>query len=393
MDTVDIQALLLGLREVLGPSNKTIPLHEPLFAGNEWELLKDCLDTGWVSSVGKYVDAFENEVAAACGTSHAVAVVNGTAAIHMALMLSGVVPGDEVIVPTLTFVATANAVAYCHAIPHFVDSSSRTLGLDVDKLEEHLGRIGERKADGLYNRETGRRVRAVVPMHTFGHPVDMDRLTQVAAAFGLEVVEDATESLGSRLNGRPTGSFSPLGTLSFNGNKIVTTGGGGAIVTNDPALWKKAKHLTTTAKQPHAWEFNHDEIGYNYRLPNINAALGVAQMQRLPAMVKSKRLLADRYKTTLANVKGISFVTEPDNSESIYWLNAVMIDEDDVTERDRVLKETNEAGFMTRPAWTLMHKLPMYQQNPRGDVAVAESIARRLINIPSSARHMMGKEG
>ena len=387
MASVDIPGMVDALRGVLGSPEGFVALHEPRFAGREWELVKDCLDTGWVSSVGKHVDGFEAKVAETTGAGRAVAVVNGTAALHMALLLAGVRPGDEVIVPTLTFIATVNAVAYCSAHPHLVDSDLTTLGMDPDKLARRLDAIGQRRDGGLVNRETGRVIRAIVPMHTFGHPVDMDRLNAVASAFGVPVVEDATESLGTFYKGRPTGSLAPIGTLSFNGNKIVTTGGGGAVLTQDPALGARAKHLTTTAKAPHRWAFVHDEIGFNYRLPNINAALGVAQMEQLPGFLAAKRRLAEAYEQGLSGVRGLRFFREPEFARSNYWLNAVLLDADDEAERDRVLAATNDAGLMTRPVWTVMHQLPMYRDCPRDDLSTAESIARRLINIPSSAKH------
>ncbi|GGH15603.1 perosamine synthetase [Alsobacter metallidurans] len=387
MTSVDNSRLIDALKGVLGPADALIPLHEPRFAGREWELLKDCLDTGWVSSVGQYVDGFEARLAETCGAGRAVAVVNGTAALHMALLVAGVRPDDEVIVPTLTFVATVNAVVYCGAVPHLVDSEMLTLGMDPAKLGRHLERIGTRRDGVLVNRETGRTIRAIVPMHTFGHPVDMDRLNAIAEQFGLPVIEDATESLGTLYKGRPSGSLAPIGTLSFNGNKIVTTGGGGAVLTHDPVLGARAKHLTTTAKVPHRWAFDHDELGYNYRLPNLNAALGVAQLEQLPGFLDAKRALAERYAQALEGVSGLRFFREPAFARSNYWLNAVLLDADDEAERDRVLQATNDAGLMTRPVWTVMHKLSMYRDCPRDDLSVAESIGRRLINIPSSAKH------
>ena len=274
--------IVARVRRVTGASDQMIPLHAPEFSGREWELVKDCLDTGWVSSVGAYVDRFEQLVAEASGVRFGVAVVNGTAALQIALLLAGVLPGDEVIVPALTFAATANAVAHAGAVPHLVDSEASTLGLDPAALANHLDRIADRGPDGPVNRQTGRRIAAVVPMHVFGFPVDMAPLLALAADWNLPVVEDAAESLGSTYRGKPCGSFGRLATLSFNGNKIITTGGGGAIVTDDESLARRAKHLTTTAKVPHRWEFNHDEVGYNYRLPNLNAALGVAQFEQLP---------------------------------------------------------------------------------------------------------------
>lgn len=374
------------LRELTGGGSAFVSLHEPEFAGAEWELVKDCLDSGWVSSVGKYVDRFEAEIAARCGAKHGVAVVNGTAALHVSMIVIGVQPGDEVIVPALTFVATANAVAHTGAVPHFVDSAMNTLGIDPVALRSHLARIAERSGRGTVNAETGRRIAAIVPMHAFGHPVDMDALLSVAADFELPVIEDAAESLGSLYKGRPCGGLARIGALSFNGNKIITTGGGGAVVTNDPVLARRAKHLTTTAKVQHRWAFIHDEVGYNYRLPNINAALGCAQLSRLDEMLSRKRQLAARYIEGFEAFDGLSAVREPTFAHSNYWLNAVMLDADRADERDALLATANDAGIMCRPAWSLMHRLPMYQVCPRAPLPVAEAIEARLINIPSSAK-------
>lgn len=359
-------------------------LHEPWFVGREWEYVRQCLDSGWVSSVGPFVDRFEADLAAVTGAAHAVAVVNGTAALHVALLLAGVRPGDEVLVPALTFVATASAVRYCGAVPHFVDSSEATLGLDPVGLGTHLARITTRTGAGCVNRESGRILRAVVPMHTFGHPVDMRGVLEVAAEFGLTVVEDAAESLGSTIDGRHTGTFGAFGTLSFNGNKTVTTGGGGAILTNDPALARRAKHLTTTAKVAHQWEYVHDEVGYNYRLPNINAALGCAQLEQLPRFLADKRALTERYARAFSDVPHVRLMREPSGCVSNYWLQALVLDERVSDQRDAVLAATNDAGFMTRPPWTLMHRLAPYQDCPRMDLPVAESLGRRVVNLPSS---------
>ena len=381
-----VDAVLGALRAVLGPAGPgVIGLHQPTFAGREWDYVKQCLDTGWVSSVGKFVDRFEADLAAVTGAGRAVACVNGTAALHAALQLCGVGPGDEVLIPTLTFVATANAVAYTGALPHFVDSEEQTLGVDPRRLGEYLGEVAEQREGVCRNRSTGRAIRALVPVHVFGHPVDLDPLLEVAARHGLPVIEDATESLGSLYKGRPAGSFGRLAVLSFNGNKIITTGGGGAILTSDEALARRAKHLTTTAKLPHAWEFLHDEVGYNYRLPNLNAALGCAQLEQLPDMVAKKRALADRYRAALAGVAGVRFFSEPAFARSNYWLNALLLDRAAAPLRNRLLESCHAAGIGTRPAWTLMHKLPMFAACPRMDLTVAEDLEARLVNLPSSA--------
>lgn len=376
--------VLMALRSVL-PNKDFISLHEPQFGGNEWTYVKECLDTGWVSSVGKFVDRLESQLSEYTGTRRAVAVVNGTAALHICLKLVGVGQGDEVLVPALTFVAAANAVSYCGAIPHFIDSEEQTLGLDPHKLKAYLQEIAEVRTEGCYNKQTGRRIKAVVPMHTFGHPVDLDSLVDVCNQFKMAMIEDAAESLGSFYKGRHTGNWGRLSALSFNGNKTVTTGGGGAILTNDEVLGKLAKHITTTAKLPHKWAFNHDMIGYNYRMPNINAALGCAQLEQLPDFLVKKRALANRYRDAFKEVKGVSIFKEPDFAKSNYWLNVLLLDESSAEERNNLLELTNSHGILTRPAWTLMHKLPMFNGCPRMDLSVVENLERRLINIPSSA--------
>lgn len=363
-----------------------VALHEPCFTGNEWAYVKECLDSTFVSSVGKFVDRFEADLAAYTGAKYAVAVMNGTAALHVALRLAGVQPGDEVLIPALTFVATANAVSYCGATPHFVDSEERTLGLDPNALREYLEGITEIRGGQCVHRATGRVIRALVPMHTFGHPVDIEGVLEVARDFHLAVVEDAAESLGSSIHGRHTGTFGLMGTLSFNGNKTITTGGGGAILTNDPELARRAKHLTITAKVPHYWDYVHDEIGYNYRLPNINAALGCAQLEQLSYILLQKRQLFERYQVAFAGVPRSSLVVEPAGCRSNYWLQTMLLDESAAGQRDAILSATNDAGLMTRPIWTLMHKLPMYSDCPRAPLLVANHLEGRLINLPSSAK-------
>ena len=384
-ERLDTGGILAALRSVVSGSKGAVALHEPLFNGNEWSYVKECLDTGWVSSVGKFVDRFEEQLAAYTGCRRAVAMVNGTAALHMSLLLVGVKPGDEVLVPSLTFVATANTVAYCGATPHFADSDLKTLGMDPLKLDAHLHRFADVRPDGCWNRETGRPIRAMVPMHTFGHPVDLDALTEISERYRITMVEDAAESLGSFYRGRHTGNWGRVSALSFNGNKTITTGGGGAILTNDEELGRRAKHLTTTARVAHPWELSHDQVGYNYRMPNINAALGCAQLEQLPAFLERKRDLAERYRKAFAGMRGIAFFPEPEHARSNYWLNSLLLDEAGADARDAILELTNKSGIQTRPAWTLMHRLPMYQSCPRMDLGTAEGIARRLINIPSSA--------
>ena len=370
-----------AIQSVVGSS---AVLHEPRFNGNEWKYLKECLDSTFVSSVGKFVDRFESDLAAYVDAKHVVAVVNGTSALHVALQLAGVKPDDEVLVPALTFVATANAVSYCGAIPHFVDSEERTFGVDPHALREYLKSIAEIRNGQCINKATDRVIRALVPVHTFGHPVDMEGVMAVAQDFHLALVEDAAESLGSTYQGRHMGTFGLVGALSFNGNKIITTGGGGAIITSDSVLAKHAKHLTTTAKVPHRWDYVHDEIGYNYRLPNINAALGCAQLEQLPGFLGAKRRLFESYQTAFANVPQVNIIAEPAGCASNYWLQTLMLDESAADQKDAILSEANDAGLMTRPVWMLMHRLTPYLGCPKMRLPVAESLEKRLVNLPSS---------
>jgi perosamine synthetase len=383
--SAEAMAIVAGIEKVLGTRMRPVPLHEPRFAGREWDYVKSCLDSGWVSSAGSFVDRFEMELASLCQTRAAVATVNGTAALHVGLHLVGVRPGDEVIMPSLTFVATANAVTYCGAVPHFVDADPVHLGLNPEALAKQLQRIARPQADLCINRETGRPIRAIVPVHVFGHPCDMDAIVGIAGQFGISVVEDATESLGSLYHGKPSGGLSRVGVLSFNGNKIITTGGGGAIVTNDDDLARRARHLTTTAKLPHPWAFLHDEIGWNYRLPNLNAALGLAQIEQIAEFVAAKRALARRYADVFSGVRGVTFVMEPPGTVSNYWLNALLLDDSSGVARDETLAAAHAAGLLTRPVWMPMHKLEMFRECPRGPLTATESIAQRLINLPSSA--------
>jgi perosamine synthetase len=388
MDTI-AQSLMQRLADVTMKSDDFIPLHAPEFSGSEWAMVKDCLDTGWVSSVGSYVDHFEREVAELCGVAHGVAMVNGTASLQIALEVAGVKPSDEVILPTMTFIATANAIHHARAVPHFADSDPVTLGLDVDALEAHLERIAVRETRGLVNSETGARISAIVPMHTFGHPTDMDKLNELASRYGIVIVEDAAEALGSKYKGRACGGLGHIAALSFNGNKIVTTGGGGAIVTNDSELAKRAKHLSTTAKVAHAWAFTHDEVGYNYRMPNINAALGCAQLEQLPDRVKRKRILAERYFASFEDFDHGSIFREPAECESNYWLNTLILSNKAAENRDGLLDALNRSGFQCRPIWSLLHKQDVYKNCPRASLPAAENLERRIINLPSSA--ILGK--
>ena len=362
-------------------SDEFIPLHAPVFTGKEKAYLVDTIDSTFVSSVGAYVDRFEQDMASYTGAPMAVATVNGTAALHVGLKLAGVEPGDLVITQPLTFVATCNAVAYCGAEPVFVDVDRDTLGLSPYAVEDWLEENAKIDAGGVCRAKSdNRRIRACVPMHTFGHPADLDSLVSVTSRWNITLVEDAAESLGSFYKGKHTGTFGALGILSFNGNKIITTGGGGMILA-DQELGAHAKHLTTTAKQPHAYEYIHDEIGYNYRLPNLNAALGCAQLEQLESFVDAKRALAAAYET-LFKGDALQFVKEPADCRSNYWLNAVICESK--RHRDDLLDSTNKEGVMTRPIWTLMNHLTMYQNCRGGDLINAQWLEERVVNLPSS---------
>lgn len=377
------------IRSVIGPDSAV--LHEPSFDGNELLYLKECIDSTFVSSVGKFVDQFESNLSEFTGSKYAVAVVNGTAALHIALKLAGVVPQDEVLLPALTFVATANAAAYCGAIPHFVDSESRTLGIDAYKLRDYLKFNTEQRDGCCVNRQTDRIIRVIVPMHAFGHASDIEALLAVAKDFNIVLVEDAAESLGSYYKGKHTGTFGLMGTLSFNGNKTITTGGGGAILTNSIELARRAKHITTTAKVPHPWKYKHDEVGYNYRMPNINAALGCAQVEQLPLILHAKRTLFKKYETAFANMNGIQLFSEPLDAVSNYWLQTILLDSTLSNQRDAVLEATNHAGIMTRPVWELLNELAPYADCPKMDLSQVRALSERLINIPSSSNLVLKK--
>ena len=362
-----------------------IALHEPCFNGREKEYLLDCIDSTFVSSVGAYVDRFEAMLADYTGAAFAIATVNGTSGIHVALRLAGVDAGDEVITQSLTFVATANAIAYCGATPCFVDVDRDTMGLSPDALRGFLVEQTKYDADSgrLVNKQTGRRIAACLPMHTFGHPCRIDEIVSICREYGLPVVEDAAESLGSVFQSKHTGTFGDMGVFSFNGNKTITCGGGGAIITNDPVLAKRAKHITTTAKIPHRWDFVHDEIAYNYRMPNLNAALACAQLEQLDEFLVSQRNLAEAYAAYFATQE-TTFVTEPVNARSNYWLNALILK--DRQEKDAFLEATNSANVMTRPIWRLMNELEMYQHAPHGTLENSQWLEQRVVNIPSSVR-------
>ncbi|MEX0939738.1 MAG: LegC family aminotransferase [Candidatus Paceibacterota bacterium] len=358
-----------------------IPLHEPRFVGNEKKYVSDAIDSTFVSSIGAYVDKFEDIITHISQTKRAVAVVNGTAALQVALRLAGVQQGDEVLTQALTFVATANAITYNEAVPVFLDVDLDTMGLSPKAVDSFLNEYGERRKGSCFNKKTGKKISACVPMHTFGFPVHLNELMEVCAKWNIPIVEDAAEALGSTYYGKPTGSFGTIGIYSFNGNKIVTAGGGGAIVTNDNKKGDLAKHLTTTAKKKHPYEYIHDEIGYNYRMPNLNAALICAQLEQLDFFIETKRKLALNYHTFFKE-NGIKFRLQNPNTEANYWLMCVELDS--FTERNLFLQETNKRGIMTRPIWKLMYKLPMFKTCYRDEQKNAEILENRIVNIPSS---------
>jgi len=372
------------IRNLYKEQETFIPLHAPVFNGNEKKYLKDCIDSTFVSSVGKYVDRFEEMVANYTGAKKAIVIVNGTNALHLALLVAGVKPKDEVITQPLTFIATANAIAYTGAKPVFIDVDKDTMGLSPKKLQNWLE---ENTTTNIKhqttNKLTGRPITACIPMHTFGHPCRIDEIVDVCNEYNITVVEDAAESLGSFYKSKHTGTYGKLGVLSFNGNKTITTGGGGMILTNDEELGNHIKHLTTQAKVKHSWEFIHDHIGYNYRMPNINAAIGVAQMEQINEIIEKKRITALKYQKFFENyIPEIKFFTEPKYSKSNYWLNAILLD--NRNKRDHFLEYTNKNGIMTRPVWCLMNKLDMFKECQKGDLTNAEWLEDRLVNIPSS---------
>lgn len=365
-------------------TDEFVPLHAPLFIGNEKKYLEECIDTTFVSSVGKFVDRFEEMVAGYTGAKRAVVCVSGTNALHMGMLLAGVERGDEVLTQALTFIATCNAISYIGAHPVFIDVDRDTLGLSPEALKRWLGGNTVIRNGECYNKRSGRRVKACVPMHTFGHPVRIDEIEALCREYCIELVEDAAESIGSFYKGQHTGTFGKVGAISFNGNKIITTGGGGMLLFRDEELGRVAKHLTTQAKVPHRWEFVHDHIGYNYRMPNINAALGCAQMENLEQYVESKRRIADRYQAFFAERPDITFFTEPEHCRSNYWLNVVLLK--DRQAQQEFLEYTNDHGVMTRPVWQLMNRLEMFKECETDGLENTVWLEERIVNLPSSVK-------
>jgi aminotransferase in exopolysaccharide biosynthesis len=376
-ETIDFIKNLYGTDEF-------IPLHPPIFLGNEKKYLNDCIDSTFVSSVGKYVDKFEEMIAEFTGAKKAVVCVNGTSALYIALKLVGVERGDEILTQSLSFIATANAISYCDANPVFLDVDMDTLGLSPVAVRKWLEENAEVRDKECFNKVTGNRIKACVPMHTFGHPVHLDEIVKICSEYSIELVEDAAESLGSFYKGKHTGTFGRVGAISFNGNKTITTGGGGMLLFQDEELAKYAKHITTQAKIPHRWEFRHDAIGYNLRMPNINAALGCAQLEKIDEILANKRETALQYNKYFENIDDIKFFNEPKDCKSNFWFNTVLLENRE--KRDEFLKETNDSGVMTRPIWELMNRLEMFKDCQVGELTNCEHISDRVVNIPSGYR-------
>lgn len=386
MNKVEIREIVERLEALLPIERGPHVLHEPELTAADKVAVAAAIDEGYVSAVGRQVVEFEQALAARCGAAHVVAAVNGTTALHAALLALGIRPDDEVICPSLTFVATANSISHCGAVPHFVDSDAETLGLDPDALSKRLSEVTIVRGGELRNKQTGRRIAAIVAVHVFGHPCQIAGLQAIARDYGIPLIEDAAESLGSKDRNGPLGGRGAAGVLSFNGNKIVTTGGGGAILTNDATMAARVKHLTTTAKRAHDWQFFHDEIGFNYRMPNLNAALGLAQLARLDDFVTRKRALADIYINAFADALYWRPLREPDGSESNYWLNAVVLVRPDMALLEDALQALAARRIHCRPCWTPMHELPMYAAHPRGPLPVCNDLTRRILCLPSSPK-------
>ena len=383
-DSTLYQPIIDEIRAWYKTPEKPIYLHEPLFIGNERKYVLDAIDSTFVSSVGKYVNRFEEMMTEITGAKYALAVVNGTCALHMALKLVGVKRNNEVLSQSLTFIATANAISYEGAIAHFIDVDKDTLAMSPDALKKRLEDVAEMRNGVCFNKQTGKRIAACVPMHTFGFPARIDEIVDICNKYNIPVVEDAAESLGSYYKGQHTGTFGTIATFSFNGNKTVTCGGGGALIMNDEALAKRAKHITTTAKIPHKWEFAHDEIGYNYRMPNLNAALACAQLEQLQAYIDNKRLTAAHYHAFFKQFDFVKHLAEPLSTSANYWLNAIQFT--DEKHRDAFLEYSNAQGIMTRPIWRLMNTLKMFKKCPAGDLSNSHFLEQTIVNIPSSVR-------
>lgn len=382
----EVMGRIRSVHPIAGP----LALHEPVFVGNEVAYVTDAIESGWVSSAGSRIEDFERGLLEVTGSKHAIAIVNGTAALHLSLIASGVGPNDEVLVPALSFVAAANAVSYCGARPHWVDCDPNNLGVDAPKLRNYLEGFGlegfERQRGRLVNPASGRIVRALIVVHNFGHPAEIDALSEICVEFGLTLIEDAAESLGSTYRGRQTGSLGRLSTLSFNGNKTITTGGGGAILTDEHELASRIRHLSSTARSAERWAWSHDALGYNYRMPALNAALGCAQLEVLPRLLESKRDLARAYFAAFDGLDGAALFREPEGARSNYWLNLLVLDRDRRSERESILAAADAAQIQLRPIWTPLHQLPMYADHPRMDLSQTNDLADRIIALPSTPR-------
>ena len=372
------------LDKMFGNFKKPIELHEPLLNAKENKYVTECINSSYVSSIGKYVNKFEKLISEFTGSAYTIAVVNGTVALKVGLHLLGVKRDDEVLIPSLSFVATANAVVHAGAIPHFLDVDKETLGINTTLLEDYLSEIAILKNSFLFNKKTGRRISVIVPMHTYGHPVKIDEILRIAKKFNLRVLEDSAEALGSFYKNKHLGTFGDIGILSFNGNKTITTGGGGAILTNNFNIFKVGKHLTTTAKVKHSWEFYHDQVAWNYRMPNLNAALGCAQMEIIEKILLKKRKLSLKYKEYFKSYEDFKLFMEPKNSLSNYWLNIVLIKHKNLKIRNSILSKAIENGYKCRPVWTLLTKLPMYKNNPSMNIKIAKQLEKQIICLPSS---------
>lgn len=383
---VFIDEIVSRLAKVVGKN--TAGLHEPEFAGNEKNYIGECIDTGFVSSVGPFVARFEQAISNLTKAKFAIAVVNATSGLHLSLLAAGINPGDEVLTPSLTFAATSNAIRYCGASPHFVDVDKESLGIDCEKLTKYLKEITTIRAGQCFNRKTGARIVSILPVHTFGHAADMRGLLKIAKEFRLKIIEDAAESIGSYYFGVHTGTLGDLGVISFNGNKTITTGGGGVVLTNSEELANRVRHLATTAKVPHRWEFIHTEVGYNYRMPNLNAALGLAQIEQLPMKIDKKRKLYLKYFNAFETLEGVKIFKEAPNRKSNYWLQALLLDEKFAHLREKIITKSNRAGISTRPIWKLNHTLDHFLRFPKGDLTNSIHLSKSIINLPSSPQLM-----
>jgi len=359
-------------------------LHTPIFIGKEKLYLKNCIKSTFVSTTGKYIQQFEEKIKKFTGARHVVTVVNGTAALQIALRVLGAKEFDEVLVPSLTFVGTGNAIKHCGAIPHFVDSEENSLGICLDNLEIYLKKISVKKGSFIYNKNTGRRIFAVIPVHVYGHIINMKKLRKIAQKFKLKIVEDAAESLGSFYLGKHAGTMGDLGILSFNANKVITTGGGGAILTKNPLLAKQARHLASTAKLAHPWKFVHDKVAWNYRMPNINAALGCAQIEKINTILKYKKKITKKYQKEFKFYNNIIFLKQPKGCVSNYWLNTIKIKNLKISKRDKLLKRLNKSHLECRPVWNLLHRLPMFKKSPKSKLVNSEKLEGEIITLPSS---------